>query len=87
MPRARWLVKNRWPAVEALWQRPPPPGEEARLWHIAHQPRPIALTRLSEHVKSYYKPQLPLQTIEEVLPGATTASGATSRISRPIPNS
>lgn len=66
MPRTRWLVKNRWPAVEALWQRQPPPDEEALLRHIAHQPRAIALGQLSGHVKAYYKPQLPLQAIEEV---------------------
>jgi hypothetical protein len=66
MPRARWLAKNRWPAVEALWQRHPPPNEEALLWQVAHQPRAAALTQLSEHVRAYYKPQLPLRTIEEV---------------------
>jgi len=66
MPRARWLAKNRWPALEALWQRQPPPDEEARLWDIAHQPRAVALRQLSKHVQAYYKPQLPLRTIEEV---------------------
>jgi len=66
MPRARWLAKNRWPALEALWQRQPPPDEEARLRDISHQPRAVALRQLSEHVKVNYKPQLPLQTIEEV---------------------
>ena len=66
MPRARWLAKNRWPALEALWQRQPPPDEEARLRDISHQPRAVALRQLSEHVKVNYKPQLPLQTLEEV---------------------
>ncbi|CAN5475174.1 hypothetical protein BH10PSE6_BH10PSE6_31190 [soil metagenome] len=66
MPRARWLLKNRWPALEALWQREPPSGEEARLQRIAQQPRDSALRQLSEHVKAYYKPQLPLQAIEAV---------------------
>lgn len=66
MPRTRWLARNRWPAVEALWHRPPPPDEEASLRRIAHQPRAAALRQLSEHVKAYYQPRLPLQAIEEV---------------------
>ena len=67
MPRTRWLVRNRWPALAALWQRPPPPDEEARLWQIAQQPRAIAIDQLSRHVKTYHKPHLPVQVIEEVL--------------------
>ncbi|MCW5735267.1 MAG: hypothetical protein KIS73_14135 [Enhydrobacter sp.] len=67
MPRTRWLVRNRWPALEAPWQRRPPPDEETRLWQIAQQPRAIALGELSRHMKAYHKPHLSTQTIEEVL--------------------
>lgn len=67
MPRTRWLVKNRWPALETLWRGEPPSDEEARLLDVARQPRAIALKQLSQHVQAHYKPQLSLQTIEEVL--------------------
>ncbi|MBS0522198.1 MAG: hypothetical protein JSS04_01080 [Proteobacteria bacterium] len=66
MPRTRWLLKNRWPAVEALWKHPPPPDEEVRLREIAREPRDLALRHISEYMKAYYEPRLPLQAIEEV---------------------
>lgn len=67
MPHTRWLVRNRWPALEALWRPAPPPDEEARLAQIVRQPRDTALAELSENVRAYYQPSLPLPVIEEVL--------------------
>jgi hypothetical protein len=67
MPRTRWLLRNRWPSIEAMWQQRPPADEVARLYRMAHQPRNDALAQLSDYMKAYYKPELPLPRIAEVL--------------------
>jgi lysophospholipase L1-like esterase len=67
MPHANWLLVNRLRLSEVLNSNEPIEGEFAALQLIVKEPKEQALTKLAQHMKRHYYPNVPEQKLKEIL--------------------
>lgn len=67
MPHTNWLLVNRLRLSELLNSNEPVEDEFATLQQIAKEPKEQALTKLAQHMKRHYYPDVPEQRLREIL--------------------
>lgn len=67
MPHANWLLVNRLRLSEVLNSNEPIEGEFATLQKIVREPKEQGLTKLAQHMKRHYYPNVPEQKLREIL--------------------
>ena len=67
MPHTNWLLVNRLRLSEVLNSNEPIEGEFATLQQLVKEPKEQALTKLAQHMKRHYYPNVPEQKLREIL--------------------
>jgi len=67
MPHTNWLLVNRLRLSEVLNSNEPIEGEFATLQKIVREPKEQGLTKLAQHMKRHYYPNVPEQKLREIL--------------------
>lgn len=67
MPHTNWLLVNRLRLSEVLSSNEPIEGEFETLQRIVKEPKEQALTKLAQHMKHYYYPNVAEQKLREIL--------------------